>query len=48
MKVSLKKLKFEFIALASPILLFSSLILLYTDSGGVTLLSGRPSILCIL
>jgi hypothetical protein len=36
------------IALASPIALFSFLILLYTDSGGVTLLSASPSILCIL
>ena len=37
--------KLESIALALPILLFSSLILLYTDSGGVTLLSSKPSIL---
>jgi hypothetical protein len=36
------------IALASPIALFSFLILLYTDSGGVTLLSASPSILCML
>ena len=35
-------------ALASPIALFSFLILLYTDSGGVTLLSASPSILCML
>jgi hypothetical protein len=36
------------IALASPILLFSFLFLLYSVSGGVALLSSFPSFLCML